>query len=88
MSEKTFKKNPYQEEFEKYKDCPLPEINEEWKLPTSPWYKPIMVKVTSYDGDYGEILTIHSNQKQKKTLHWLRKTFFKSKENIKESGEN
>lgn len=69
--------NRYLEEFEKYKSYKLPELNEVFRHHSQ--YRgdhlPIEYKVLEYKENKAIVLTIHSNWKQEKTLHWVRKTY-------------
>ena len=76
--------NKYLEEFEKYKDCPIPEVDEVFNHPTQargPFSQlPIQYSVTEYiDGNYGTVMTLHSGRKVKRTIHWIRKMYNKEK---------
>ena len=72
-------KNKYQEEFDKYKDCPLPEIGEVFRHPSQ--YRgdmlPIEYRVIEYKNEKAVVETVHSKWKQEKTLHWVRKMYNK-----------
>lgn len=77
-----YQKTKYQEFQELQKlleNQPLPKIDEEWTLPSSPWYKPLKVRILSYENGYGEMFTLHSGQTVKKTEHWIKKKYYYSK---------
>lgn len=75
--------NQYLESYEKYKNYKLPQIGEVFSHPTNKLANKkektgtydILYRVLSYDGDNGVVETIHSEFKQLKTLHWIRKTY-------------
>lgn len=74
--------NKYLEEFEKYKNCPLPMYNEIFLHPTQ--YRgdriPIQFRVIEYKEDNGIVETVHSGRKVERTLHWIRKMYKKYQE--------
>lgn len=68
--------NTYLVEFEKYKNCPLPEVGVIWNHPREMTSKgKIQYRVLSYTDTHGEVETVHSGRVQSKTLHWIRKLF-------------
>ena len=70
--------NNYLEEYDKYKDCKLPELNEIFNHPTQKHGslgQPIQYQVLEYKDDKGTVETIHSKWKVERTLHWIRKTY-------------
>lgn len=74
---------PTKEEMEKLNAIlanePYPDIGVEFKLSSSPWYKPIIIKVESYTDTHGNVLTVHSGKVNTKTKHWIKKEYWKSR---------
>jgi hypothetical protein len=70
--------NTYQELFEKYKNYKLPPVGEKFSHPTEYRSKgPIEYLVVNYEDGGGVVETVHSHNRQKKTLHWIRKMYNK-----------
>lgn len=70
--------NQYEEMVAKLKNEPLPELGKEWRMPNS--NKQIFLKVIKYNGDKSEVLTVHSNWLQLRTEHWIKKMYWKSRQ--------
>lgn len=72
--------NEYQRVLKELEGQPLPEIGVEFTHPASPWYKPIILSVLEYSDGMGTVHTKHSNTQMRKTEHWIRKIYYKSKQ--------
>lgn len=83
--------NNYKEEYEKYKNSPLPEIGQIFNHPTQKrgTFSSIPIKYRVVEWLYeqtdnsdricaGNVETVHSGHKNEKTLHWIRKMYNKS----------
>lgn len=68
--------NTYQQVFEKFKTYQLPPIGKEFDsgLKTGTGIH-IKYTVLEYKDGYGSIQTVHSGRIEKKTEHWIRKTY-------------
>lgn len=66
---------------------PMPDIGMDWKMPgQGPLReKVIYLRVLSYYDGFADVLTVHSGRINKKTEHYVRKTFYKSRQ---EFGDN
>ena len=71
--------NNYLEQFEKYKNYQLPQVDEVFKHPTEHRGDrlPIEYRILQYNEEKGLVETIHSGRKVEKTLQWIRKMYNK-----------
>lgn len=73
--------NTYLQEYEKYKDCNTPELNEIFIHPTQRRGDQIAIeyRVIKYSATTGIVETVHSKRQAERTLHWIRKMYNKEK---------